>query len=388
VRTLAFVNGRVLLPKGIRDDIVVVVDGTRITELTTTAPAHAERVDLEGGVLLPGFIDTQVNGGGGLLLNEAPTVETVATMAEAHRAYGTTGMLPTIISDDFDVIAAAIQATDEAIEVGIPGILGRHIEGPFLNVQRRGIHSAQRIRRIDPQAIALLGSARHGRTLVTLAPECVEPGDIAALVAAGVLVAAGHSDADYDTVQDAIAEGMTGVTHLFNAMSQLTNRAPGLVGAALDSPQLFAGIIVDGYHVHPAAIRLALAVKGAARMMLVTDAMSLTGVDADRFMLQHTEIRRVDGRLTDKTGTLAGSALDMVSAVRMSMSQLSVSLHQAVTMAATTPSTFLGLGGIIGTIAPGFRADLVLVDEAVTAVRGVWINGREYLCPQPCPTPT
>lgn len=375
--TTALVNGRVLLPQGVRDGLVVVIEGERIRAVSSEPPADATVIDLGGDLLLPGLIDTQVNGGGGVLFNDDPSVATIATMVTAHRRFGTTGLLPTLISDDLDVVAAALAATDAAIEAGVPGVLGRHIEGPFLNIARRGIHAADRIRRIDPAAIALLGSARQGRTLVTLAPECVAPGDIARLVEAGVIVSAGHSEADYDTVCRAIDEGLTGFTHLFNAMSPLVNRAPGMTGAALDATGTTAGLIVDGHHVHPAVIRLAYRAKGPERLMLVTDAMSLAGTDRDSFVLQGRTIRRDGDRLVDDGGTLAGSTLTMTQAVRTMMAQTGAPLRQAIAMASATPAGFLRLADETGTIAPGLRADLILVDAALSSVKRSWIAGRE-----------
>jgi N-acetylglucosamine-6-phosphate deacetylase len=372
----ALVNGRVLLPQGLRDGLSVIIEDGRIRAVSPKPPEGGDRIDLGGGLLLPGFIDTQVNGGGGMLFNDVPTVETIATIAAAHRRFGTTGLLPTLISDELAVVAAAIRAVDEAIMAGVPGILGVHIEGPFLNVARRGIHDAGRIRPLDHDAIALLSSARYGRTLVTLAPECVAPGDIAVLVRAGVIVSGGHSEADYDTVRRAIDEGLTGFTHLFNAMSPLVNRAPGMTGAALEDDGTTAGLIVDGHHVHPAMIRLALKAKGHERLMLVTDAMSLAGTDADRFLLQGREIRREGGRLVDEAGTLAGSTLTMAEAVRNTMAQTGADLRRAVAMASTTPAAFLRLSEQTGTIAPGLAADLVLVDDALEVKRS-WIGGRE-----------
>ena len=372
----ALVNARVLLPQGLRDGLAVTIAGGTITSVSSEPPAGAQIVDCGGELLLPGFIDTQVNGGGGVLFNDAPSVETIATIAAAHRRFGTTGLLPTLISDDLDVAAAAIRAVDEAIDAGVPGVLGIHVEGPFLSFTRRGIHDAAHLRRIDREAIALLGSARHGRTLVTLAPECVEPEDVAALVAAGVIVSAGHSEADYDTVRRAIGAGLTGFTHLFNAMSPLVNRAPGMTGAALEDDRTTAGLIVDGHHVHPAVIRIALKAKGHERLMLVTDAMALTGMTEDRFLLQGREIVREGDRLIDAEGTLAGSTLTMVEAVRNMIAQTGIDLRRAVAMASATPATFLGLADRTGAIAPGLSADLILVDDDWQVKRS-WIAGRE-----------
>lgn len=373
---IALVNARVLLPQGLRDDLAVTIADGRIRSVSSEPPEGATIVDCGGEMLLPGFIDTQVNGGGGVLFNDAPTVETIATMAAAHRRYGTTGMLPTLISDDLSVVEAGIAAVDAAIEQGVPGVLGIHIEGPFLSYARRGIHDAGRLRRIDREAIRLLGSARHSRTLVTLAPECVEPGDVAALVDAGVVVAAGHSEADYDTVRRAIGEGLSGFTHLFNAMSPLVNRAPGMTGAALEDDGVTAGLIVDGHHVHPAVIRIALKAKGHERLMLVTDAMALTGTEEDHFILQGRHIQRDGDRLVDAAGTLAGSTLTMNAAVRNMITQTGVDLRRAVAMASSTPAAFLGLSDRTGTIAPGLSADLVLVDKDWQVKRS-WIAGRD-----------
>jgi N-acetylglucosamine-6-phosphate deacetylase len=374
--TLALVNGRVLLPQGIGEGLCVLIEGGRIAAVAPEVPAGAERIDCGGGLLLPGFIDTQVNGGGGLLFNDAPSVETLATMAAAHRRTGTTGMLPTLISDDLSVVAQGIAAVDAAIEQGVPGILGIHIEGPFLNLARRGIHDAARIRRLDPAAIELLCSLRNGRTLVTLAPECAGEGDVAALASAGVIVAAGHTEASYEQIRAAIGEGLAGFTHLFNAMSPFASRAPGATGAALEDGGTIAGLIVDGHHLHPAAIRLALKAKGAERLMLVTDAMSLAGTDRTEFLLQGRRIRRDGDRLVDDQGTLAGSTLVMTAAVRNMVAQTGIALESAVAMASAVPAAFLRMGAERGAIAPGLAADLLLVDDALE-VRRSWIGGRE-----------
>jgi N-acetylglucosamine-6-phosphate deacetylase len=370
----ALVHGRVLLPEGFRDDLCLVIEGTRIAALLAEPPAGAEVVDLEGGTLLPGFIDTQVNGGGGRLFNDDPSVETVRIVAETHRRYGTTGLLPTLISDDLAVVEAGIRAVDSAIGAGVPGVLGIHIEGPFLNPARRGIHSADKIQPLRDEFLALLESARHGRTLVTVAPEAATPEQIRRLTAAGVIVAAGHSDAPYDVVRAAIDAGLTGFTHIFNAMSQLTGRAPGMVGAALEDDATWAGIIADGHHLHPASLRVALRAKGPERLMLVTDAMPSVGSDADHFLIHGREIRRDGDRLIGSDGTLAGSTLTMAGAVRGMMAQGRVPLETAARMASATPATFLGLSGTTGEIRPGHRADLVLLDDALEVQRS-WIGG-------------
>ncbi len=370
----ALVNGRVLLPEGIRDGCCVVIDGDRITSVCAAPPAEAQPIDLGGQLLLPGFIDVQVNGGGGRLFNDDPSVETIAAIAAAHRRYGTTGLLPTLISDDFSVIAQAIAAVDAAIEARVPGVLGIHVEGPFLSHKRRGIHLASMLQPLDDRFIGLLCSGKRGRTLVTVAPECVTPAQIMQLLEAGVIVSAGHSDADYETVRTAIDVGMTGFTHLFNGMSQLTNRAPGMVGAGLEDRSTYAGIIVDGQHIHPAAFRVAISAKGTDRLMLVTDAMPTVGGDDHGFVLQGRAIRREGDRLVSEDGVLAGSTLTMSTAVANAIEQGRLTLAAAVEMATSTPADFLGLGSETGAIAPDLRADLIAMRDDFTVARS-WIGG-------------
>lgn len=372
---LALVNGRVIVDGEFREGLSVVLDGDRIAAVTNATPAGADEVDLEGRILAPGYIDVQVNGGGGVLFNDDPSVQTVATIAAAHRRFGTTGLLPTLISDDLDVIAAAIAATDAAIEAGVPGVLGVHIEGPFLNMDRRGVHDASKIRRLDDAALEVLTSAKHGRTLVTLAPETTTPEMTRALAARGVRICAGHTDADYQTLKAAFSNGVTGVTHLFNAMSPMATRAPGAVGAALENQDAWCGIIADGWHVDPAVLRIALACRPHDRFMLVTDAMPSVGSDADHFMLQGRRVTVGDGQARLPDGSLAGSDLDMAGAVRNAVAWLNLRLPEAVAMASASPAAFLGLETVTGRIAPGFQADLIELDAGLN-VRRSWIAGR------------
>jgi N-acetylglucosamine-6-phosphate deacetylase len=376
----AFINGRLVLPDGERSDCCLVVEGERIASISQNIPAGVEQIDLEGALLLPGFIDVQVNGGGGRLFNDDPSLETIAIMAAAHRRFGTTGLLPTLISDDFSVISRAIEAVDEAIDAEVPGVLGIHIEGPFLSNTRRGIHLASMLKPFDDRFVEVVCCSRRGKTLVTVAPECITPDQIRRLVESGVIVCAGHSDADYETVRAAIDAGMTGFTHLFNAMSQLTNRAPGMVGAALEDLSTYAGIIVDGHHLHPATFRVAVNAKGPDRLMLVTDAMPTVGAEDDEFMLQGRSIRKDGDRLVSKEGVLAGSTLTMAAAVANAIDQGRLDLASAVRMASRTPARFLGLGGDMGTIEVGLRADLVAMTNDFRVSR-TWIGGRDGSSP-------
>jgi N-acetylglucosamine-6-phosphate deacetylase len=370
----ALLPTRVLTPAGFEQDRCVLIEGNRIAGIVPAedCPPDAVRHELDGD-LLPGFIDLQVNGGGGVLFNDDPTVEGVAAIARAHRRFGTTGLLPTLISDDLDVIAAAIAAVDAAIAAGVPGILGIHVEGPFLNPAKKGIHDEAKFRRLDDAAIDLLASLKHGRTLVTLAPELAPAGAIRTLTQRGVIVAAGHTDASYEQVRAALDEGLAGFTHLFNAMTQFGSRAPGVVGAALEDRASWCGLIVDGHHVHPASLRVALAAKGPDALLLVTDAMPNIGSDLRSFELGGRRILAEGGRLTGPDGTLAGADLDIAQAVRNAERLMGVDFATAVRMASANPARALRLPDR-GEIRPGFCADLVLMNDRREAT-ATWIEG-------------
>jgi N-acetylglucosamine-6-phosphate deacetylase len=370
----ALINGRVLTPQGLQQGLAVVVENGRIADICPTASAPSgTREDLNGAILAPVFIDEQVNGGGGVLYNDDPSVETIAAIGAAHRRFGTTGFLPTLISDDLDVIARAIEATRAAIRQGVPGVLGVHIEGPFLNAARKGVHDASKFRRLDEHAFELLTSLGVGRTLVTLAPETTTPDMIRRLAAAGVTVSAGHTDATYAQMRAALDAGLSGFTHLFNAMSPLTSREPGAVGAALEDQASWCGLIVDGRHVDPAVLRIALKCKPFDKFMLVTDAMPTVGADKQSFTLQGRTIEVRDGVCVAPDGALAGSNLDMMQAVRNAVTMLGLKLEKAVAMASTHPARFLRLNDN-GVLIAGARASLVLFDDSWNVVR-TWIDG-------------
>ncbi|MCG7393496.1 N-acetylglucosamine-6-phosphate deacetylase [Microvirga sp. ACRRW] len=330
------------------------------------------------GLLAPGFIDVQVNGGGGIMFNDVRSAEGLRLIAAAHRKYGTTGLLPTFITDTREKMAEAVEAMRGALASHVPGVLGIHVEGPFINPKRKGVHNAAFMRAMEEEDFDILSSLKEGRTLVTLAPECNSMEFIARLSAAGVLVCAGHTASDYDTVMEAIRHGLRGFTHLYNAMPPLAGREPGPVGAALNNRDTWCGIIVDGYHVSDAALRLAVAAKGTERMMLVTDAMAVTGTSMKTFDLHGRTIYRKDGKLSTEDGTLAGSDLDMATAVRNSVERLGLALPDVLRMASFVPAAFLRLDHELGRIAPGYRADFVLLDEGLH-VQDTWIGGEGLL---------
>ena len=375
--SLALVNGRVLADRGIEDGLAVLVEAGRIAAVTTSEQAvqRADDVhDLRGASLLPGFIDCQVNGGGGVLFNNATDAEALRRIGSAHRKFGTTGFLPTLISDDVERMREAIAATREAIIEGVPGVLGIHLEGPYLADARKGTHDASKFRVPDADEIALATALDNGITLITLAPERVGPETIRAFVQRGALVCAGHTAASYEQARAGIEAGISGFTHLYNAMSPLTGREPGAVGAALEDARAWCGVIVDGHHVHPASLRVALAAKPRGKVFLVTDAMPPVGADDPSYELYGETITARDGVVRNAAGSLAGSALDMATAVRNSVTMLGVPLEEAARMASTYPAQFLGIDDRYGRIAPGYRADLVALDADLQVI-DTWIAG-------------
>lgn len=373
---IALTGASIVTPDAVIEDYALLIDGAHIAAIVPgrSLASGIETVDLEGGWLLPGFIDVQVNGGGDVLFNDAPTIEGIRAIAAAHRRFGTTGLLPTLISDELSVVAEAIDAVDAAVAAGEPGILGIHVEGPFLNADKRGIHDASKFRILDPDAVALLSRPGPGARLVTIAPELAPDGTIRALADGGVIVAAGHSMAGYDRTRAALAEGLHGFTHLFNAMTQMGSREPGMVGAAIEDRTSRFGLIVDGHHVHPAAMTVAIRARGIDGVMLVTDAMPPIGGHLSQFTLMGREIHMVDGICRGPDGTLAGSALTMAQAFRNAMDWLGLSLVDASRAASGNPAAFLGLGDRTGAVAPGLAADLVHLDRDRRVTR-TWIGG-------------
>ena len=374
--TRIFHNGHVLTERGFERDVCVVVEDGFIVAVLHGDPPSGDLIDLDGGYLVPGFIDAQVNGGGGVLFNNDTSVDAINAIGRAHRRFGTTGFLPTLISDDAAVMQRAITATRDAIEQGVPGVLGIHLEGPYLAPARKGTHDDAKFRVPDAAEIAMATSLDNGISLLTLAPERVPAAAIRAMVERGSIVTAGHTAGSYDEIRAGIDAGISGFTHLYNAMTPLQGREPGAVGAALEDDACWCGVIVDGVHVHPASLRVALKAKPRGRVFLVTDAMPMVGGDDPSFDLYGETITAIDGVVRNAAGALAGSALDMASAVRNSVHLLGLPLDEACRMAAQYPAEFLGIGGSHGRIAPGYRADLVLLDGEVCVQRS-WIGGVE-----------
>lgn len=367
---------RIFDGRGWHAEAAVLVRDGRIAGLAPWAdvPPDWPLTRLPGGAFLaPGFIDLQVNGGGGVLLNDQPTAHAMRAIARAHRRFGTTACLPTLISDTREQMRKAIAAARSV--AGRDGVLGLHLEGPFISPKRPGVHRSDRIAQAgagDLEELCELAGA--GRSLVTLAPECVPVGFVRTLAAAGVRVSIGHSEASAAEVTQAVADGATGVTHLFNAMPPLSARAPGIVGAALAEQGLTAGLIVDGIHVDPVSVRAAFAAKGSGGIALVTDAMPTVGTQLDRFELMGRAIKLTNGRLTTEEGTLAGAHLDMASAVRNAVNLAGISLDDALRAASLTPARFLGLDRERGALVAGAQADFVALTPEL-GVLATWVGG-------------
>jgi N-acetylglucosamine-6-phosphate deacetylase len=367
------------------DGHAVVVEGGRITAVVpaSSVPAGAQEQRLpEDALLVPGFLDAQVNGAGGVLFNETPTVEAALAIAAAARRSGTTGLLPTFITDDQAQMRRACEAVVEALSRPASGVLGVHLEGPFISGERPGVHDPRFIRAPDAKDVEYLSAlpgrlaSKKGRLLLTLAPEQVEDSFIARLTSAGAVLSAGHTAASYERTSEALAAGLRGFTHMFNAMPPAQNRQPGVGVAALMSTESWCGVIVDGIHVHPAMLKMLLKIKPRGKVFLVTDAMPPVGTNATSFTLYGHTILRRDGRLVTENGTLAGADIDMATAVRNCVRLLELPLEESLRMASLYPASFLGLDDQVGRVAPGYRADLTLLRPDLS-VLATWVGGQE-----------
>ncbi|WP_286263173.1 N-acetylglucosamine-6-phosphate deacetylase [Thalassotalea atypica] len=353
---------------------ISIEDGKIIT-FDTVEGAKETKVS---GLLVPGFIDVQVNGGGGYLFNHETNVQTLKAMIKAHSQFGTTALLPTLITSDLSTLNCAADVISEARSKQIPGIIGVHFEGPHICVPKKGIHSTDHIRELSQQELDVYCRDDLGIKIVTVAPENVSVAMIKTLVANHVIVCLGHSNASYEQTQAALDAGATGFTHLFNAMSALTSREPNMIGAALLDENSWCGLILDGHHVHPATAKLATQAKVGRKMMLVTDSMSTIGSDQAQFKFDGHNIQLLGDKLTSQTGQLAGSALDMITAVNNAQTMLNVSLEESLRMASYYPAQFLGTSQQQGHLSIGANADFTLLSttDSPLHVKNTWINGN------------
>lgn len=379
MQTLILTNGIIFDGDTAHENLSVIIENGRVAKLAAdgSVPSGAAVHDLDGRLLAPGLIDLQANGGGGVLFNDAPTLETLRRIGAAHRRFGTTGFLPTLISATPEKTDQAIDAVRQAIDAGVPGVLGIHLEGPFLDPEGRGIHDDTNFTAPDEDWFQRVTRPGHGQTLLTVAPETAGPDWIRRFTDAGVTVFGGHSAASYDDTRAALEAGLSGFTHLFNAMPPFSSRAPGMVGAALEDRDSYAGMICDGFHVHPASFAVTTRAKGPDRCVLVTDAMATVGGRQTEFEWNGQTVRETGGVCRLPDGSLAGSSLDMLTAVRNAMQFAGLDRFEALQMASLNPARAIGLDGELGRIRPGYRASFVELDETMT-LQGCWIDGQHF----------
>ncbi|MBQ4849447.1 N-acetylglucosamine-6-phosphate deacetylase [Pseudoalteromonas sp. MMG012] len=359
--------------EGFLKDVIFAVEHNKVSYQVDESSQDVIELD---GLVVPGFIDVQVNGGGGAFFNAAQTTACLGRMVAAHGKFGSTAFMPTLITDKVEVMDKAAQAIAEAIENGQAGVLGIHFEGPHLSHPKKGTHSEQFIRPISELEFEIYARQDLGVKMVTLAPETVPLADIERLISLGVKVCVGHSNADFQTTMNALQVGVDGFTHLFNAMSPFTSREPGVVGAALWDDNSWCGLIVDGHHVHSTSAKLALRTKQRGKILLVTDAMPPVGTDDMEFdFFDGRKVIRTGDRLNSTTGELAGSVLDMASAVRNTVDSLDVSLPEALRMASLYPAQYLNLKSK-GHLREGADADFVVLDEQLFA-KATFIAGSQ-----------
>lgn len=376
----ALVGARIFTGEEFLDDYALVLAGEKIDALLPRAqldPSIPQTL-LVGGVLAAGFIDLQVNGGGGAFFTNDTSVSAIQTILDGHRPTGTTSLLPTLISDTREVHQAGVKAVADAVAAGMKGVLGVHVEGPFFDMARRGAHNERYIRAMEQADIDWLVASVKGqhdfKVMLTLAPEHAAPGQIKQLTSAGVVICAGHTDAHYESVVNALKEGLSGFTHLYNAMRPTTGREPGVVGAALEDANSWCGIIIDTYHVHAASARIAYSAKPKGKMYLVTDAMSTVGSPEKSFQIYGETIYEKDGCLVNAEGRLAGSAIGMIDAVRLNTTWVGVELAESLRMASLYPAQFMQVDDYLGRIANGYRADLVHFTDDYR-VTHTWVAG-------------
>ncbi len=360
-------------------DHAIVVRGGRIEGIVPVdqVPKGVPTHDFGEADLVPGFIDVQVNGGGGALFNETPSVDGIRTIVRAHRRFGTTSLLPTFITDGATAMGKARAAIEECLGSGEPGVLGVHFEGPFLDERKTGAHDREHVRAPGPEDMEIVTQGSEGVTVLTLSANRYTQEVAGTLREAGVIVCLGHCASTYDEAVQAFSRGATGATHLYNAMSPLESRAPGLVGAALASDRVSCGLILDGVHVSYGAARVAHRALGRDRLMLVTDAVQPVGTDLKEFMLGGQRVRLEGARCVNEEGNLAGSALDMASAIRNAVQHLGLDLEEAVWLATRSPARFLGLEDEIGSLRAGLRADFTLLDDSLR-VTGTVVGGELF----------
>ena len=373
----ALLGSQIFCGERFYDDHALLVEGKSIVDIVdkNNTPDNFNKIELDQGILAPGFIDLQVNGGGGVLFNNSPNNKSLNTIIKAHQVFGTTSVMPTVISDSLEVLEQCIKTVTEEIKNN-SSLLGIHIEGPFFNTKYRGVHQKQYISAINSDYLNLFESLKGFPVMLTLAPECISSQQLKHLTSLGIKTLAGHSDATYDELDEASKNGLDGFTHLFNAMGQISAREPGVVGSALHFENTFASIIVDLHHVHPSLIQLAYQLKPKGKLFFISDSMATINHGKPSFELYDEVVNESDGRLVNSEGKLAGSSITQIDAVKNVYQKCNIPLNQALAMASRYPAEYLGIENHLGSLKPGYRADLVHFDSNFK-VHNVWVSGKQ-----------
>ena len=355
----------------------LLIDGQNIAGIVNEddIPTDFKVQKLDGGILSPGFIDLQVNGGGGKLFNNSPDNESLNTIISAHQYFGTTSIMPTVISDSLNILQKCTDTISNEIKNN-HSLLGIHIEGPFFNVKYRGVHQKQYINTINASYLSLFEKLDKFPVMLTLAPECISIKQLKHLKSLGFKILAGHTDASYDQLEEAIKYGLDGFTHLFNAMGQISAREPGVVGSALDFDKTSASIIVDLHHVHPSLINLSFKLKPKGRLFFVSDSMATINHGEPSFELYDEVVSESKGRIINSEGKLAGSSITQIDAIKNAYQKCNIPLASAISMATLYPAEYLGVADHIGQLKKGCRANLTHFDSDFH-VHNVWLAGKQ-----------
>ena len=373
----ALIGAQLFSGKEFFDNRALLIDGENIIDIINEheIPNNFEIQKLNGGILSPGFIDLQVNGGGGKLFNNSPDKESLNTIIEAHQHFGTTSIMPTVISDSLNVLKRCATTISEEIENN-KSLLGVHIEGPFFNVKYRGVHQKQYINTINSDYLNLFESLQDFPVMLTLAPECISTKQLKHLKSLGFKILAGHTDASYDQLEEAIKYGLDGFTHLFNAMGQISAREPGVVGSALTFDNATASIIVDLHHVHPSLIQMAYKQKPQGKLFFVSDSMATIHHGEPSFELYDEVVSESNGRIINSEGKLAGSSITQIDAIKNAYQSCNIPLNEALAMASRYPAEYLGVANYLGSLESGYRADLTHFSLDFQ-VQNVWVAGKK-----------
>ena len=373
----ALIGAQLFSGKEFFDNRALLIDGENIIDIINEhdVPKNFEIQKLNGGILSPGFIDLQVNGGGGKLFNNSPDKESLNTIIEAHQHFGTTSIMPTVISDSLNVLKKCTTTISEEIENN-KSLLGVHIEGPFFNVKYRGVHQKQYINTINSDYLNLFESLKDFPVMLTLAPECISNKQLKHLKSLGFKILAGHTDASYDQLEEAIKYGLDGFTHLFNAMGQISAREPGVVGSALTFDNAAVSIIVDLHHVHPSLIQMAYKQKPQGKLFFVSDSMATIHHGEPSFELYDEIVSESKGRIINSEGKLAGSSITQIDAIKNAYQSCNIPLDEALAMASRYPAEYLGVANYLGSLKSGYRADLTHFDLDFQ-VQNVWVAGKQ-----------